>query len=133
MLVIGAAPELVAAALERGLAVTVMARRLGPHPPGVRVVTGDVKFAASLAEALSGETVVVSALRGGGPVARLSLDALIAGMHAAGVRRLIAVSGELDGAVRASDLDWSLVPAATAALDEVARACAAAALDTLEP
>lgn len=117
MLVIGAAPQLVAAALARGVPVTVMVRRAAPQPAGVRVVTGDVKFAASLAEALEGETVVVSALRGGSPVARLSLDALIAGMRTAGVRRLIAVSGELDDAVRASGLEWSLVPNAVAALD----------------
>jgi putative NADH-flavin reductase len=117
VLVIGAAPELVAAALERGLPVTVLARRQGMHPAGVRVVTGDVKFAASLALALEGESAVVSTLRGGTPVARLSLEALVFGMHAAGVRRLIAVSGELDDAVRASRLDWQLVPTPLAALD----------------
>lgn len=117
MLIVGTAPDLVAGALARGIPVTVLARRKAQYPPGVRVVTGDVKFPAALVEALEGESVVVSVLRGAAPVARLSLQALIDGMHAAGVPRLVAVSGPLDDAVRASRLDFALVSTPLAALD----------------
>jgi putative NADH-flavin reductase len=116
MLLIGTDQALLEAALERGIPVTVMARRKRAWPAGVRVVTGDVKFAASLAEALVGEEVVVSALRGG-DVGALSLAALVEGMRAAGVRRLVAVTSELDDAVLASGLDAQIVSSGPAALD----------------
>jgi putative NADH-flavin reductase len=116
MLVIGATPAQLDQVLRRGIPVTVLARRKREYPAGVRVVTGDVKFPASLADALEGETVVLSLLRGG-DVHALSLAARIRGMKDAGVRRLLAVSGPLDDGIRASGLETVLVSGLDAALD----------------
>jgi putative NADH-flavin reductase len=141
----GTGRALVEQALERGHDVTAFVRSpqtLGAPRPRLTVVEGDPRNATTLERALSGSDAVVSAL--GPPIPPLrrttilgdAATATVAAMSAAGVRRLLAISGELqhrapgamaaflratllrrldrdqaelERVVRASALDWTIV------------------------
>lgn len=90
---------LVAELLRRGHTVTVLARdsaKLGELAHQVQIVTGDSRTPGDLDRLVTGAYAVVSAL---GPTAKESslhtdtANALVAAMHAAGVERLVGVSG----------------------------------------
>jgi putative NADH-flavin reductase len=88
---------LVEQALAAGHEVTVFARK-GGQMSRARVVSGDVFDHASVAEAVSGHDVVVSAL-GTRPwrhqdVCSGGIAAILPAMQAAGVRRVIAMSSQ---------------------------------------
>jgi putative NADH-flavin reductase len=87
-------------ALARGWRVTALVRdpaRLPVAHPDLRVVVGQVTDPAAVAAALPGHDAVVSALgqQRGSPddLLRRAMDVVIPAMRAAGVRRLVAVSG----------------------------------------
>ncbi len=85
--------------LRRGHTLTVLVRdpdKLGPLAERVEVVTGDSRNRSDLDRLVTGAQAVVSAL---GPTAKESslhahtATALVEAMHAAGVTRLVGVSG----------------------------------------
>ncbi len=75
------------------------ASRAAPAGQRLRVVTADVMDPAAIAPAVAGAGAVVSALgpRGTGPttISRDSVRSIIGAMRAAGVRRLLTVSGSI--------------------------------------
>ncbi len=87
--------------LSRGHRVTALARH--PHKfvarPGLEVVTADVLDAAQVARAVAGHEAVISAYNPGWGEADIhdlflrGSDAIVAGVKAAGVRRLLVVGG----------------------------------------
>ena len=97
----GTGREVVAQALGRGHAVTVLVRdpvRLGDHASRVSVVVGSLPDdTAALAEALRGQDAVISALgigtsfRSHGLIG-LTMPVLIAAMQACGVSRIVVCS-----------------------------------------
>lgn len=90
--------RLVEELLRRGHAVTAVVRdpAAAGLPAAVRVVRGDARDPAVLAEAVAGADAVASALGPRGrsaPVHRDMVAALIPAMRAAGVRRYVGVGG----------------------------------------
>ncbi|MEA2503977.1 MAG: hypothetical protein QOG36_1020 [Actinomycetota bacterium] len=87
-------------ALDEGHDVVAFTRRPGAFPiehPRLEVAAGDVHDAAAVASAIDGTDAVVSAL--GVPFAKTPIDVyshgaanIIAGMHAAGIKRFACVS-----------------------------------------
>jgi putative NADH-flavin reductase len=92
--------ELTRLALADGHRVTAVVRNPAalPNPPaGLTVRTGDVLDAASLASCLDGADAVLSALgsragRGPTTVYSTGIEHILEAMHAAGVRRLVALT-----------------------------------------
>ena len=105
VLVVGATGSIgsavVRAALERGHTVTVFVRspeKLGELADRVRVLEGDLTDAGAVASGVVGQDAVISALGSSPDASQLDLPAgamrnVIAGMKAAGVRRLVGLSG----------------------------------------
>jgi len=93
----GVGQEVVAEALARGHAVTA-ASRSGTDVPGATTVSLDATDAAAVADAVAGHDAVVNAIgpRAGqdddGHLARAA-EAIIAGLHRAGVLRLVVIGG----------------------------------------
>jgi len=90
--------RVLAEALRRGHAVTTLTRDPSRvlAQPGVTAVKGDVLDPQSLAGAAAGHDVVISAFGPGGQDAAQMVDAAraqIAGLKAAGVKRLVVVGG----------------------------------------
>ncbi len=89
------------AALTKGHQVTVFVRspdKLGELRDQVRVIEGDLTDAEAVASAVLGHEAVISALGSSPDPVQLDLPAaamrnLIAGMRAAGVRRLVGLAG----------------------------------------
>lgn len=80
----------------RGHDVTVLVRDAARAPAGTRVVVGDVRDGAALAQVVEGADAVVSALgptKGEVHLHATVAPALVAAMQAAGVRRVVGVSG----------------------------------------
>ena len=91
--------HVVSTALERGHEVVALVRRPGTFAPQDRLIEvtwPDVADASTLASALPGADVVISALGGAGQgpttVCTDGIRSAVAAMKAAGVTRLIAVS-----------------------------------------
>lgn len=93
----GATGRLLLPTLERhGHSITAVARDPGRLPAGTVSVTGDVRDAEVLREALEGAQAVVSALgprKGEQGVHGAMVRALVPTMQAAGVRRYVGISG----------------------------------------
>jgi putative NADH-flavin reductase len=137
----GVGRALVDQARERGHQVTAFVRspqRVGAPRAGVTVREGDPRNVAALSAALPGHDAVVSALGPPGPgrttILRDCARSTVAGMQAAGVRRLVVVSAamlfengllfavlrrillrnvaqdsaEMERVVMASGLDWTI-------------------------
>jgi uncharacterized protein len=83
--------------LRRGHQVTAVVRNPGKvAAPGVRVLTGDVTEAESVAQTARGADAAISAYappKGDEPVLSAAIYALVDGLSEAGVRRLIVVGG----------------------------------------
>jgi putative NADH-flavin reductase len=99
----GTGTLLISQALAAGHEVTAVvrdpARLAGPAHPRLRTVIADVMDPVSIAPALEGADVVISAVgpRGTGPttVIRNSVHSIIAAMDKTGTRRLLQVSGSI--------------------------------------
>jgi putative NADH-flavin reductase len=96
----GTGKQLVAQALAAGHEVTVFARdraKCGPDHPLLRVVVGDLRNGAGLADAMRGHDAVISAIGRGYSfksehLIEQTVPGVIAAMKAAGVRRLLFTS-----------------------------------------
>jgi putative NADH-flavin reductase len=118
LLVIGATGpsgrEIVKQAVAAGHTVTAFARnpaRAG-FGPEVKLVTGDVRDPVAVAAAIKGHDVVLSALGNNrqrkNPPCAEGMRTIVAGMQAAGVRRLIAISAYGTGDSRHGFYGWMI-------------------------
>lgn len=96
----GTGKQIVFQALEAGHDVTVLARdraKVGPDRPQLRVIVGDLQNSTVLAEAMSGQDAVISAIGRGYSLKsehliERTVPGIIGAMKGAGVRRLLFTS-----------------------------------------
>ncbi|MGY2896748.1 NAD(P)-dependent oxidoreductase [Deinococcus sp. UYEF24] len=138
----GTGRHLVEEALEAGHEVTAFVRQVSAFPaphPGLRLVVGDVRDPNAVAAAVAGQDAVLSALgpsQKTEPICEEGTRAILAGMQAHGVKRLVALSAygaanthhglyswmvwtmlkikmqdkeRMETLIRASHTDWTLV------------------------
>jgi len=138
----GTGRHLVEQALEAGHEVTAFVRQAGSFPvphSRLRLVVGDVRTLQDVAAACAGQAAVLSALgpsQKTEPICQEGMGAILAGMQAHGVKRLVALSAygtadsqhglyswvtwrmlktkmqdkeQMEALIRASDTDWTLV------------------------
>lgn len=94
-------------AVQRGWTVTAAVRepgKLEPVPPGVEVVRIEARDGESIARAIAGQEVVLSALGGEGlsrsDVLATAMRYIVAGMNAHGVQRIVWIaSAGIDGEI----------------------------------
>lgn len=137
-----------AEALQRGHAVTALARQPGKLParPGLTVVTADVLDSAQVAAAVEGQDALISAYNPGWSAPDLydsflaGSRAIVAGIKRAGLRRLLVVGGAgslyvapgvqlVDTEGFAAQVPPNVVPGARAARDALTELQAETGLD----